>query len=254
MAGRTKTAEKLTPGGWLRVYWLCFGACLLVAAALLAFAPRLAQYGLTGYLVYLVLVPLGLGAAGFLSGAMRSLARYEGKLWFGALRLGGPVVVFGLVVLGGFFLGQPAGTLQLAVRVYGPGGSGDVVRRGSVRLIVGQATLVAPIDGNGAAYFPEVPAKFRGQPVAIEPEVEGYRARDPGPRPLPADGVLRLDLEKTVRSTTAAGTVLATDGRPVAGASVNLESGLAVGTTDGLGNFKLEVKGAEKDRLRLIVV
>jgi hypothetical protein len=77
-------------------FWLCFAACLAVAVLVIVMAPRLARFGLTGYLVYVVFIPLGLGAAGFLSGAMRSLARYEGKFWFGALRLGGPPVIFGV--------------------------------------------------------------------------------------------------------------------------------------------------------------
>lgn len=256
MQRRRPADEKVAPRTWLTVYWLCFAACLGVALLLLTFAPRLAQYGLTGYLVYLVLVPLGLGAAGFLSGAMRSLARYEGKLWFGALRLGGPVVVFAGVVLGGLVFGRPAATLQLVVRVYGPDGAGEVVRQGKVRLIAGQATRVAPIDADGVAYFPEIPAETRGRPIEVEPEVPGYQAKARPSQVLPADGNLRLDLEKVpvkVEPLLVSGTVL-TGGRPLAGASLNLENGLALGTSDVLGNFRLAVPPGSAERLRLIVV
>jgi hypothetical protein len=243
------------PAKWLNVYWLSFGACLAVAFLLIGMAPRLASYGLTGYVVYLVLVPLGLGAAAFLFGAMRSLAEYQGTLWFGTLRLGGPVVVFAMVVLGGLILPKPS-RVQAVVHVYGPGGSDDVIRQGTVRLALGQAILVQPIDANGAAYFPDLSAELLGAPLEVSAQVEGYRTRPSAPRVLPPNGILRLDLDRLPEAkpvTTVSGTILAADRRPLAGVVVNLENGLAVATTDALGNFRLEVPG-KHERLRLMVL
>jgi hypothetical protein len=75
MAQRT-----IAPTKWLGVFWLCFAACLAVAVLVIVMAPRLARFGLTGYLVYVVFIPLGLGAAGFLSGAMRVARPLRGQV------------------------------------------------------------------------------------------------------------------------------------------------------------------------------
>jgi hypothetical protein len=242
-------------GTWLNVYWLSFGACLAVAILLIGMAPRLAAYGLTGYVVYLVLIPLGLGAAAFLFGAMRSLAEYQGTLWFGTLRLGGPVVVFAMVVLGGLILPKPS-RVQAVVHVFGPGGADDVIRQGTVRLTLGQSVLVQPIDQNGAAYFPDLSSEFLGAPIEVSAQVEGYRNRPAAARTLPPNGVLRLDLDKlpaVLPSTTIFGTVLGiADNRPREGVDISVENGLATGTTDRLGNFRFQVPFAEHARVRLI--
>src|SRR6202043_726504 len=58
-------------------------------------ADLLGRLGLTGNLYYLVLLPMGLAAAGFLFGVLRSYARYSGKRLGGVWELGGPIIGFG---------------------------------------------------------------------------------------------------------------------------------------------------------------
>jgi hypothetical protein len=186
---------------------------------------------------------------------MRSLAEYQGTLWFGTLRLGGPVVVFAMVVLGGLILPKPS-RVQAVVHVFGPGGADDVIRQGTVRLTLGQSVLVQPIDQNGAAYFPDLSSEFLGAPIEVSAQVEGYRNRPAAARTLPPNGVLRLDLDKlpaVLPSTTIFGTVLGiADNRPREGVDISVENGLATGTTDRLGNFRFQVPFAEHARVRLI--
>src|ERR1019366_7332198 len=90
-------------------------------------AETLVALGLTGNLFYVVLVPLGLSAAAFLFGVLRSYARYKGQHFGGVLVLGGPVVVFVLVVLGGFKLVPNPTQLRLTAYVHGPAGRQDLV-------------------------------------------------------------------------------------------------------------------------------
>ena len=56
-----------------------------------------------GLLYYIVLLTLGAASAAFLFGVFRSYSQYTGKVIGGNLELGGPVVVFVLVVVGGFY-------------------------------------------------------------------------------------------------------------------------------------------------------
>jgi hypothetical protein len=51
-------------------------------------ADLLGRLGLTGNLFYIVLLPMGLAAAGSLFGVVRSYARYSGKQLGGMLELG----------------------------------------------------------------------------------------------------------------------------------------------------------------------
>src|SRR2546430_3308205 len=66
-------------------------------------AEALTKLGLIGNLYYIVLFPLGLCAAVFLFGVVRSFVRYKGAQYGGTLELGGPNLAFVLVVGGGFF-------------------------------------------------------------------------------------------------------------------------------------------------------
>jgi hypothetical protein len=62
-------------------------------------ADILDRLGLTGNLFYVVLLPMGLAAAAFVFGVLRSYARYSGKQLAGMLELGGPIVAFLLAVV-----------------------------------------------------------------------------------------------------------------------------------------------------------
>src|SRR6266705_5484336 len=83
-------------------------------------AEALTKLGLIGNLYYVVLLPLGLCAAVFLFGVVRSFARYKGAQYGGTLELSGPIVAFVLVVAGGFVLmSRPTSALPLTVYVHG---------------------------------------------------------------------------------------------------------------------------------------
>lgn len=75
---------------------------LLLFVLLLWKVDKLVALGLTGNFYYLLLVMLGLTAAGFLFGALQSFATYKGRQFAGTLILGGPVVVFLMVLILGF--------------------------------------------------------------------------------------------------------------------------------------------------------
>ena len=144
-------------------------------------ADKLARLGLTEHVYYLVLVLMGLSAAVFLFGVIPSSASYKGKVLGGELRLTGAVVGFGLVVLGGCFFVRKTFTFPLTVYVQGEKGPQDVVLRntGRVMLELGPERRGEPIGDNGQAFFPAVPANFRGQEVSAWVESEAYESVNP---------------------------------------------------------------------------
>lgn len=143
-------------------------------------ADLLARLGLTGNLFYIVLLPMGLAAAGFLFGVVRSYARYSGEQLGGMLELGGPIAAFLLVVVLGFVLVKPVTTFPLTVYVHGEGGPQDLVLRntGDVLLDLGGDRQRKPIGADGQAYFPAIAATFQGQEVPISVESEGFEVSD----------------------------------------------------------------------------
>jgi hypothetical protein len=134
--------------------------------------PQLVESGAQGQIFYLLLIPWALSCAAFLFGAMRSYARFTYKHLGSFLELGGPVVVFCLVLVGGFKLvPRPPETFDLAVRAAGDD---------NPLITSGQVTLELPglphanIGPDGEANFKGVSARFRGVPIRVLAKVEGY--------------------------------------------------------------------------------
>ena len=109
---------------------------MVLVSLLLWKGDKLTAWGLTGNFYYLILLLLGLTAAAFLFGAMRSYARYRGRQLGGALELGGPVVGCAFVVIGGLALVKNPTTFPLTVYVHGEGGAAQLVLRKSGHILV----------------------------------------------------------------------------------------------------------------------
>lgn len=236
---------------WIFVSGASFLVTLAAAALFVLFADRLTF--IPNFVYYLLLVPLGAAAAAFLFGAMRSYARYSGKTGYGTLELGGPVVAFALVVLGGIFLANPENTFSLAVRVYGPGGRGSVITHGDVMVDLGDDRRVQAIGSNGQANFFQIPARFLAESIQVIPLVEGYAASDGGPYQVPTNRVIELHLERVPDSTVIRGTVFDGSGQTVSGARLSFGHGLAETLSDEDGQFSAALPAKEGQRLPLLV-
>src|SRR5690606_6907036 len=253
--GCKRSGEMTTSTSASRFWLIASGAAFLVtlvsAALFIAFADRISFIPPAAY--YILLMPLGAAAAAFLFGAMRSYAKYSGKVVYGTLELGGPVVVFALVVVGGYYVASAQDTFDLTVRVHGPEGPAQIIRQGSITAHFDGNALREEIDSDGQARFLQIPARFRAQPVTILPDVAGFRAADAGPFDIPPNGVGVLPLERVPDSTTVRGTVLDRDGRTVAGARLSFRHGLATATSNDVGEFTVTLPAAAGERLPLII-
>jgi len=166
------TTKQVGPWG----YALLTGIGLTIAAALIVllikYSPSLAADGTLDRIYYLALVVLGLATAGFLFGAMRSYATFKGKVLKGTLELGGPAVVAGLVIIGGFILAPRATTFTVTVRVVDM--QHRPIRQGTLTLRAAAATTRLPINDFGETDFRELPTKFRGTSAELVADVPGY--------------------------------------------------------------------------------
>jgi hypothetical protein len=206
-------------------------------------ADLLVSLGLTGNIYYIVLLPMGLAAAGFLFGVVRSYARYSGKQLGGMLELGGPIVAFLLVVVFGFVLVKPVTTFPLTVYVHGEGGPQDIVLRnaGDVLLDLGSDRQRKPIGADGQAYFPAIPATFRGQEVPISVESDGFEVSDMKRKYRLEASSLYIAVQR--KAGRLSGWVKDEEGNPIPGATVSV-AGLSK-VTDSSGYFELTIPGSQ---------
>jgi len=205
-------------------------------------ADALKNLGLIGNLYYVVLLPLGLCAAVFLFGVVRSFARYKGEQHGGSLEVGGPIVAFVLVVGGGFILmPKPPSAFPLTVYVHGEAARNDVVLRNSGRVFVDLDgdRQSRSIGENGEAYFPAIPDRFRGQEVPIWVDAVGFESTISDQKQRIDGGSLYLPVRK--KSGHVSGRVQDQDGNPISGAELNVAGVLT--HSDVSGHFEFLIPG-----------
>ncbi len=174
-------------------------------------ADYLIALGIGMNVFYVLLIPLGLSAAAFLFGAMSSIALYQGNVMDGRLRLGGPVVVFVLVIIMGFKL-VPQETLPFAVTVFVRGPNMEQKIEGEMRIDLGGDPRVKEIGKNGNAYFMGIPAMYRGKDVTITVNAKGYKMADPGKTYMLKSQGIYVDVVRDDSLAKVFGTVRSSDG------------------------------------------
>lgn len=145
-------------------------------------ADMLVRLGLTGYVWYVLLVPLGLAAAITTFSLFKSYARYQGKALNGTVEIGGPGVIMLLVLILGFlFVPAPKQRFDLTVFVRGEAGRNVVPLRnhGRVFLDLGADRRSESIGDKGEARFAGIPADLRDREVTIALESDHYELADP---------------------------------------------------------------------------
>ena len=230
----TRPESTLPTMKWVYITGVAFVVTLLAVIGFVAFAGRVRM---PNGLYFIILIPLGLAAAAFLFGAMRSHATYSGKSPYGTLELSGPVVVLALVVLGGMMANR-AETFALTVRVHGPGGPADIVREGRLTADLAGVRRTAVIGSDGEVVFGDVPADLEGQVIRLTPDVPGLQP-DPTGKPaiIPTSHIIDVGMTRRIFSTPMRGSVQDHSGHSVRGAVLNFNAGMMTAVSDSAGNF-----------------
>jgi hypothetical protein len=202
--------------------------------------PMLVENGAQGQIFYLLLIPWALSCAAFLFGALRSYALLTYKHLGTFLELGGPVVLFCLVLVGGFKLvPPPPETFDLAVRAYSAN---------RALILAGQVTLELPglphanISPDGEANFKGLSAKLKGKPIKVLAQVKGYQEK--WLTPTVEGNVLTVELPGFTQIATLVPP-------PPKGKNVQIRvDGEKIDTSiDELGGFKFPVNGESRQAL-----
>jgi len=247
MDDRTTPERREQPMKPATYAWLAGGG-LLVSIGLLLFlvfqADVIVASGLDHRVFYVLLVPLGLAAGAFAYGAMASTGGFSGNVGPGEVKLTGPAVFAGLVVVGGFFLVPEGGVVTLVVRVLADGASG--VPAAEVVLDAGQARSTASTDAGGQVVFAGLGREAVASGLTVTVTAEGYEPTRLSVASVPVTGVIEVSLTEVPHVVT--GTVIERESRrPATGVILDFGSGEATDTTDAMGNFRVELERSEED-------
>jgi hypothetical protein len=245
---------------WLWISGFAFLLCIAAVCGLLFFGNRLENLGIVGNIYYIILIPLGFSAAAFLSGAMKSYAKFTSNesLTYGKLTLAGPIVVFALVVVGGFILPKWNDKEQQFIprfRIVSENAKTSDFVKGTVTLsLPDQPSIILDLF-KGEVAFPNIPIKYLHKPAKVSVDIENYELADSGDIELSKEvhniKVARTDLST---NTTVRGTILNQNDQPLANAFLNFGSGLAKVTTDENGDFELKIPKPAGEIIRLNIL
>jgi hypothetical protein len=251
-----KSEEKsktLSPFAYAVISFISFMAGVGLLCLFIFKAKDLVAQGIDAKVFYILLIPLGLCAAAFLFGAMSSIASYQGNVMDGRLRLGGPVIIFVLVIIGGFRLMPDTSSFDITVFVHGLRGQHDIVLKntGEVMIDLGGDRRTEKIGAKGEASFHSIPANFRNQPVSISVIADGFE---------PANSDKKYDLkEKSVyvmvrkddSRSKISGCVKDAENKPLKDVDINLPNCLLVKTgADGCFNMQIPPE-CQKEKITL---
>jgi hypothetical protein len=207
---------------------------------MIAFGEKLAGFGLINQTYYLVLVALGLGAAGALFTGIHSIAKYRGKNSWGTLELSGPPAIFCLVLGAGIYFSPGQKAFGLTVYVHGPGGLQDLILRneGRVAIDLGPDRRMEQIGEKGTAFFPAIPADYRGKDLPVSVIAEGFARTDESPVHVTGESLYVAVRKKGV---LLSGVIVNEALDPVPNASLQVAGQTA--KTDETGRFELSIPG-----------
>lgn len=228
--------KAVSPLSWVIITGLGFVLFVGAAVILMIFSNKASN--LSPQVYFFLLVFAALIASGFLFGALKAHAKYSGQLHNGTLALGGPAVIFCLIIYFGLKLKPEADSFDIKFIVFGDETKNELVNGGLLKVLFNKPDS-ARIE-NGVVTFNEQPATLLGKSITVTPAVAGYY-RQSQQITIPVDGrtPIELHLKKQADSLIISGLVVDTQGQPVPDVLIVLADGLYKTNADQLGNFSL---------------
>ena len=222
---------------------------------LLFFIPGLNQVfiRLQGLVFYIILIPFALLCAGFLFGALRSYAKASGKNIHGTLKLGGPVVVFVIVLWGGLQYHTVIATNDYficTIQFYSDDEEKQLLTGGSARINTSGIPPV-PLKFENGYLTVQLPNEVIEKKLEIIPDVQGYSSK-PLFYSIPEDKVLRVYLKPKKYRSIVYGHVYDGDNKLLNEEHI-IEWGGVRDTLD-MGYYKLEIPYAVETEENLKII
>lgn len=202
---------------------------------------------------YIILLVAAMASAAVVFLIMKgTTAKFTSDSKYGKLELSGPVVVFFLVLIGGYYLpGKFSEEFDLSVFVSEKGGGS--IKNAAIAFTIDNRKETRQTDANGQFVIAKIPSKYRGMPIRFEPEIKGFD-KTQFTDTIPQSGnALHIDLTKKAETILITGTVLTENNQPVKNVLINFNNGLATATTDQFGNFKVSLSISEAAEISVMI-
>lgn len=232
----TTVKKHISSLSWVIITGLGFILFIIAAVILIIFSSN--ANNLNSQVYFFLLVFIALIASGFLFGTLKSHAKYSGHVSNGTLELGGPTVIFCLIIYFGLKLAPTVSSFSLKFIVFGSANKNELVNSGLLKALFNKPDSVK-IE-NGVAAFTDLSTTLLGQKISVIPVVNGYYQQSQDVT-IPADGhtPIELHLKKQADSLTVSGLVIDTHGQPISNVQIVIADGLYKTNSDQLGNFRL---------------
>ncbi len=233
--------KSISPLTW--VVLTAIGFVLFVAAAIILITFSSRSGSIKPQIFYFLLVLIALIASGFLFGAMKSHAKYSGKVYDGTLELGGPTVLFIIVIYMGIkFSSAPEG-FNLRFVVFGSADKSELVNDGILKVLFDKPDSARIV--NGSVDFTDVSYDLHGKKLTIIPVAKGYVVKAQQIY-IPTEGSsVEIHLLKKADTIIVSGIVVDKTGQPVTAAHILFGDGKQSCNSDSYGNFSLSLPVSE---------
>jgi len=133
---------------------------------------------LTSPVYFFLVVIIGLISTGFLSGAMKSIAKYNVNYQNKSIYLAGPAVIFFIILYIGIKYKPETNSPPLTISILLKGdGDKELITEGFVSVRVGEYSASKQINTEGIASFTGIDPKYKGLKFDITSTVPGYVMR-----------------------------------------------------------------------------
>lgn len=145
---------------------------------------------------------------------------------------------------------------SLKMVLQAPPNSQEAIAHQTVQLFFGDNLFGSQeLDSEGKAIFTDIPNKFWQDSIHIQLQNPGFQilSQSAASAATSDKGSITFQLESVTQYTNWRGTVSDEKGKPVAQAILNIDSGLAMDTTDLQGNFQVQVPRASGERVQVMI-
>lgn len=161
----------LKQSNWLTISVISFFISVIIAVAFIFYGSNVISSD-KAILYYIILIPLGFSAAAFLSKAMRSYSKFKGVYLKYHLELSGPIVIFALVMVGGYYVYKtPPNPPLFDLTVYFDTPSGEVKSLNGKLVYRNNSLQSEAIISMGTASIKQV---YKGTTLTLIPDLPGY--------------------------------------------------------------------------------
>ena len=250
--------QKSSVLGWIVVSLVGF---ILFAAFFYMLIVYSKQISISTPVYFFLVVIIALISTAFLSGAMKSVARYNATSQNRTLYLSGPAVIFFIIIYLGYKYRPETAKenipLSLSVLLKGPEGSEELIKDGQVRVRIAQYSSLKKVDNESTATFTGINPEYKGLKIDLSAEVPGYSIINNEGFALSDSGTytnLTIALRKKIDSIAVRGNVIQLPGRTgIAGATIRFQGVQKTYQTDSLGDFSAILPFKSGAETRIIV-